>query len=310
MKEYEKRSISEIVEEVNRIYFLPDIQRDFVWKPEQVYKLFDSILREYPIGTFLFWILKGEFLQREKIKKLEFPLLSDNENLENTSFNSEKDYYLVLDGQQRLTSFYLVLKGNYVIRNKACELYYNVLSGVTEEEDDILYEFKFFDRDKGKTFIDKDKDGKVIKAWYLVKNIYDVDMPFKIVNIMKTEIEDKYEISLSDLQRENCQKLAYSFKSIKLIYFYPETSPDYDKVLDIFVRTNSGGTKLGYSDLLFSTIKSKWNKARENFNELLSTINDNEKFSFDTDFILKTLLLYMQMMLMRSDIQLKILNLK
>lgn len=75
-----------------------------------------------------------------------------------------------------------------------------------------------------------------------------------------------------------------------LIYYYPETEEDYDKVLDIFVRTNAGGTKLSYSDLLFSTIKSKWKEAREKFKELNTNLNDNDRFDFSNDFVLKTIL--------------------
>ena len=50
MQDYERKSVLEVVGEINRKYFLPDIQRNFVWKPEQVYTLFDSIMRDYPIG--------------------------------------------------------------------------------------------------------------------------------------------------------------------------------------------------------------------------------------------------------------------
>jgi len=76
----------------------------------------------------------------------------------------------------------------------------------------------------------------------------------------------------------------------KIIYYYPETEHDYDKVLDIFVRVNSGGTKLSYSDLLFSTIKSQWTDAREKFDELITNLNDNGRHDFNNDFILKSIL--------------------
>lgn len=72
MQDYERRTIPDVIEEINRKYFLPDIQRNFVWKPEQVYALFDSIMRDYPISTFLFWKQDGAFLKKAKIKKLEF----------------------------------------------------------------------------------------------------------------------------------------------------------------------------------------------------------------------------------------------
>jgi hypothetical protein len=76
-------------------------------------------------------------------------------------------------------------------------------------------------------------------------------------------------------------------RSEELLNYYTEREKDYDKVLDIFVRTNSGGTKLTYSDLLFSTIKLRWKDARDNFTNLLNDIN-GDIFDFDTDFVLKT----------------------
>ena len=128
MQDYIGKSISDVVNEINDHYFLPDIQRDFVWKPEQVYLLFDSLLRDYPISTFLLWNLKGDYLQEAKIKKLEFVKTSKEKNRENTEINREKEYHLVLDGQQRLTSFFLVLKGNYIIRNRPYDLFFNVFN--------------------------------------------------------------------------------------------------------------------------------------------------------------------------------------
>ncbi len=77
MQDYLRESISDIVSGINDKYFLPDIQRNFVWKPEQVCVLFDSIMRDYPISTFLFWKIKGEYLEEEGIKKLKFVSRSD-----------------------------------------------------------------------------------------------------------------------------------------------------------------------------------------------------------------------------------------
>lgn len=140
MQDYIRESINNIVEGINNKIYLPDIQRNFVWKPIQVYTLFDSLLRDYPISTFLFWKLKGDYLEKEEIKKLKFVSRSNEDNSIDTSINSEKEYYLVLDGQQRLTTFYLVLKGNYIIRNKEYDLYFNILSGIEEDENDgLLY---------------------------------------------------------------------------------------------------------------------------------------------------------------------------
>lgn len=289
MQDYARETVKNIVEKINSKYFLPDIQRNFVWKPIQVYTLFDSLLRDYPISTLLFWNLNGQYIDQNKIKKLKFVNKSNAKNELDTSISIEKEYSLVLDGQQRLTTFYLVLKGDYIIRNKPYDLYFNLLSG-EEEEDGILYEFKFFNREKDESFLEKDDGNVNEKIWFRVKNIYAIEDLFKVQSTLKDKIENKYDVELSDIQKEKVQKLLYVLKDAQIIYFYPETEQDYDKVLDIFVRTNSGGTKLSYSDLLFSTIKSRWMQARENFDELVLNLNDNERYDFSNDFILKSIL--------------------
>jgi len=290
LQDYERKAISEVIEEINKRYFLPDIQRDFVWKPEQVYTVFDSIMRDYPISTFLFWKQDGGYLEAEAIKKLEFVRTSQEKNRENTEVDSSKEYLLVLDGQQRLTTFYLVLKGNYIMRNKPYDLYFNILSGKDEQEDGILYEFKFFNKEKGTSFTEENGEAK--KLWYRVKDIYDIGIGqmFGEINKISEEIKRNFELHLMDNHKNNIAKLCQYLKAEKIIYYYPEVEKDYDKVLDIFVRTNAGGTKLSYSDLLFSTIKSKWHEARNRFDSLLTKINDNDRYAFSNDFVLKALL--------------------
>lgn len=59
MLEYERMSVSEAVEGINKNIFLPDLQRSFVWDHRRVCLLFDSILRDYPISTMLSWKLEG-----------------------------------------------------------------------------------------------------------------------------------------------------------------------------------------------------------------------------------------------------------
>ena len=69
---YRSETIAVAIERMNRQYFLPAIQREFVWKPEQIVQLFDSIMRGYPISSFLFWELKPE--NRDKWQVYKFRL--------------------------------------------------------------------------------------------------------------------------------------------------------------------------------------------------------------------------------------------
>src|SRR5262245_4376098 len=57
---YHSDTIVAVIKRLNDTYFLPAIQREFVWKPTQVIRLFDSIMQHYPIGSFLFWELEQE----------------------------------------------------------------------------------------------------------------------------------------------------------------------------------------------------------------------------------------------------------
>jgi len=296
MAEYLRETINSVINETNREYFLPDIQRSFVWKEEQIYKLFDSLMRGYPISTFLFWELS-----KEKIKKIEedydfklkmFKFVNSNKSKSEEELNrKEGKYSLVLDGQQRLTSLYICLRGNWVIRRKIKELYFNVLSGENENEEGVLFEFKFFEKDNGLFFTEKETE-KIDKIWINVKRIFEIESG-KTAKIRKfiEEIIDKNE-ELKDSENKIFDKvndLYTVLTSDLIINYYPEKEDNYDRVLDIFIRTNAGGTKLSYSDLLFSKIKLKWNKAREQFASLLEDLNDNN-FDFDVDFILKTCL--------------------
>src|SRR4029079_3626 len=88
-------------------FWLPNIQRPFVWKEEQIERLFDSILREYPISTLLIWKTKARIRRRKFI---------DNywHSLKLTAFyapEDDKPKLLVLDGQQRLQSLFIGLLG-------------------------------------------------------------------------------------------------------------------------------------------------------------------------------------------------------
>ena len=120
---YEKKTISSIVEEIasNKIY-LPAIQRKYVWGEDQITKLMDSIMRGYPFGTFLFWKVKKKTVNDKGYSMYEFIKdYHERDRYKNEpagqpfsiSENNEEETVLsALDGQQRLTSLYIALKGS------------------------------------------------------------------------------------------------------------------------------------------------------------------------------------------------------
>jgi len=115
---YQSSTIATVVNRLNVQYFLPAIQREFVWKPEQVIRLFDSILRRYPISSFLFWELKPENRDKWEVYNLisNFSEVNAHNDLANT--NCVQQLTLILDGQQRLTSLLIGLKGSFIIKKK------------------------------------------------------------------------------------------------------------------------------------------------------------------------------------------------
>lgn len=280
MADYEKKSIKEIIVDINKKYFLPDIQRNFVWKKDQIYKLFDSLMRGYPINTMLFWEIDKD-KSKEINKKYQVQILKfifNGNNSETNEIIKESDissnpYYLVLDGQQRLTSLNMSLRGYFYENKKAKELYFNVINN-DEDIEELKFNFEF-------------KHTNEDRMWINVKNIFnmssnDLDLFLDNYDDIKSEDRDLY----SNI-RENILRLHRIFNDN--LYFYSEKQTNYDKILDIFVRTNAGGTKLSYSDLLFSKIKLTWKDAKEEIDDLLRNVNE-DSFGFDTDFVLKTFL--------------------
>ncbi len=162
--EYEKAiSIKAAIAAINnRDYLLPAIQRKFVWSSHQICVLFDSIMRGYPINTFMFWEIKDGDIKKD-YKFYEF-LRSYcqrfNEQNPHVKTNASfKDFNAVIDGQQRLTSLYIGLCSTYAYKQPRVwwpntqddailpprKLYLDLKRPVQTEDDEalMLYNFKF-----------------------------------------------------------------------------------------------------------------------------------------------------------------------
>ena len=168
MGRYNDTSIKKLVNGINQEYFLPDIQRPFVWKNDKnefegkVCSLFDSILRNYPIGTLLFWKIDKKRADEDNLTLLKF--LENSNTYRNDKFlsiSSEKDYILVLDGQQRMTIFNLVFKGIFedTFRNKIRRrnLYFNLLTDLDKNE------LKIAEKQRSAVSSEAQEIGRIIK---------------------------------------------------------------------------------------------------------------------------------------------------
>lgn len=277
----QKQTIRKIVGFLNNAeedggFWLPNIQRHFVWGEDQICRLFDSILREYPISTLLVWKTTSTIRHRKFIDNW-------NDSLRLSDFyvpeNSRKKC-LVLDGQQRLQSLFIGLCGSC----DGKELYFDILSGEIAAPDDIKYNFKFL----------KSADSEF--PWVKFKDL--IYTPLR-----KREILDMLESSAGrKLEERECNKIEdhldivdRTFKMDESITYQELDSIDdpslyrEDDVVEVFIRANSGGTKLGKSDLLFSLLSASWDVADTKMEELLDSLNKHG-FDFDRDFVLKTCL--------------------
>jgi uncharacterized protein with ParB-like and HNH nuclease domain len=259
-------------------FWLPNIQRNFVWKEEQIERLFDSILRQYPIGTLLVWRTKSQIKRRKFIDNWRKKI-----NL-NDFFVPQDDLnkMLVLDGQQRLQSLFIGLKGTYDRK----ELCINILSGGNDiSAEDIKYVFKFVDKDDIKFPFIRIKD-------IVIPDITNREIRIKILQLNNELNEDQKElIELNvDLIRDVfCTQQNIHYQVVDSID-RPNTFTD-DDIVEIFIRANSGGTSLAKKDLLFSLLVNSWEDADTRINDLIDEINTTGGFNFDVDFILKTCLI-------------------
>ena len=264
--------------------WLPNIQRYFIWKEEQIERLFDSIMREYPIGNLLIWKTKEPVKIRKFIDNYKDGLKLINFYVP----KNEKIKLVVLDGQQRLQSLFIALRGSY----NGKELYFNVLSGKEDEEEDIRFEFKFIESSKA----------DISRGWVKVKDIvYDNREYDEIAESIVEKIEKKRSIvSLSDkekrLIRKNILKLIKEFRDKENIAYTELDSVDnpeaykLNDVVEIFIRANAGGTPLSKSDLMFSLLTAEWEEVEEDLTNFLEELNGTA-FDFGRDFILKTSLI-------------------
>ncbi|EGO6719895.1 DUF262 domain-containing protein, partial [Enterococcus faecalis] len=281
---------------------LPALQREFVWKPEQIERLFDSIMKGYPIGSFLFWNV-----QNENINKYEFyNILKEYHQRDarhNTKINiSHKDSVTaILDGQQRITSIYIALKGTYSYKIKGAwknndnaypsrQLYLNIVSPNLDTNKDVQFDFRFLTNEEAEDFTED-------TLWYPVSDILQFE-----VGEMFTVIARYQELYRKNFPNESVEKTSYIMNSLGTLHqmmekdilaYYEENSQEIDKVLDIFIRMNSGGTTLTYSDLLLSLATAKWQNlnAREEIYSLVDELNMiGNGFNFNKDNILKAAL--------------------
>lgn len=322
--QYEKAiTIKQAIDSINlRHYLLPAIQRKFVWSSSQICLLFDSIMRDYPINSFMMWdirsaSIKNDYKFYEFLK--EYCQRFNEENpcvATNAGFH---DFKAVIDGQQRLTSLYIGLCGTYAYKKPRVwwpsaqddrilpprKLYVDLTAPLNSDDELMMkYNFRFL---TDKQYADSLTDNK--HHWFCLHEIFKYeqhDSPDDILfNVVVPELEKRDLIS-SEFSRKTLLKLYTKIRTENLIHYFNESSQDIDHVLDVFIRTNSGGTKLEFSDLLMSIAVAHWQgDFRRELDELTKNIYQNNEMSFyiERDWFLKT-----SLMLIDSDVRFKVKN--
>ena len=216
---------------------LPDIQRPFVWKDTKVRDLFDSMYKGYPVGYFLFWA---------------------NANIEGTkgigtATKQKHPTLLIVDGQQRLTSLYAVVKGQEVIRENYEKANIVIAFNPLEEKFEI-------------------PDASIKRNPRYFQNISelwrdDADL-FEITDQFIERLKQSIEITSEDVK-----KIRKAFNNLTNLQGYPfsalELSAEIDEeqVADVFVRINSQGKKLNQADFILTLMSVFWEEGRRDLEE-------------------------------------------
>lgn len=291
------RSIEEMLSSIHKHeYLMPAIQREFVWDTGQVTRLVDSLMRGYPVGSFLLWEVKPETAQSYTFYEfLTAYHERDNPYADKATVPAGSGTIAVLDGQQRLTSLNIALYGSFAEKKKYAwwnspdafpvkRLYLNLVDDPEDEELGLKYDLRFLtDADAAAEEGEKDK-------WFRVGAV--LSLANAGPAIMK-ELERRNIAGSSDAF-QRLYDLYEAVRVLKPMNYFLVTDQDADKVLEIFVRVNSGGTTLSYSDLLLSMATNQWKEldAREEVRALVTDLNSNagRQFSFSKDVVLKTAL--------------------
>lgn len=239
--------------------FIPAFQREYVWKRDDAKELIDSLIKEYPTGTMLMWEtasppeLKGPHKYNEKQGAVR----------------------LLLDGQQRITTLYMLMRGQippyYTAQDITIDtrgLYVNL------ETLELSYYMK--------TKMENNP------LWQNITDIF--QRKVRARNVIR-ELEAKgetFDSQREDLIDDNVSKI----ESILSREFPEQTIPvkaSIREAIDIFYKVNASGVALTDAELALAQISGYWPQARDEFKAKLSAL-EKEGFVFKLDFIVYVLL--------------------
>lgn len=284
MPQYKDATVRQLTRRIDeQDLFLPLIQRDVVWSKDQILFLIDSLLRGYPIGALLLWRTDTEVRARRFVAKYRTGMRLGDFEVQST--RSRREY--VLDGQQRLQALYIALYGSYDGEEVVIDL-------LSTPESAAEYELRY-----ALSFEPVGSASSPTKV-----RIRDIAMSKQDLMPLVRSTQAKIRQSSPDTSDADLDRVADVISRIQSVFIHQESltyftaDPDenasfanLDEVLEVFIRVNSGGTKLEMSDLLFAIVKSAWADAQDRFEEFLDELNAGGLFTFDKDDLLRVALL-------------------
>ncbi len=267
----------------------------------EIIRLFDSIMRGYPISSFLFWQPTSGTARRWINYKFLEEIRDGGSHSSVANLNGVSHPVFVLDGQQRLTALNIGLRGFYHAKEKyrwwnnpdaykATRLYIDLIRKKVDtaaDDQELETHFRF-------SFTETPAKTTKKSCWFEVGKMLNCKTRDKL-NIHIRAAQKSLPKSASHFARESVadilRKLHEAIFETPTIFYHTETLPDYDRVLDIFVRANEAGTKLTKSDLLLSTMIANWERedARKEIHTFVDHLNSNlgRRNDLDKDFVIK-----------------------
>ena len=226
--------ISDVIQQMeDRRYQLPSIQRPFVWEEEQILRLLDSLMCSYPIGAVMAWKPSDKIPCRPFMENYN----SGDRLLSQLPLPSDDQAHMILDGQQRLQSLFLAFKGRY----NGERMYLRIDRLADAGESNLHYEFDFL----------PDSEAAADLAWVHINEL--LKLKVKDINqFVKKRLGDNAPHDVLDNAFEIISTFVQEFAMDQSLLFQEvDEGLDYNHVLEVFERVNSGGTKLSKSDLPF-----------------------------------------------------------
>lgn len=221
---------------------LPELQRPFIWKDSKVRDLFDSLMRGYPIGYLMLW----ECPSLEKKKSIGVDL---------HSYDSPKE--VIIDGQQRLTSLYAVMKGKKVINSKFDEKSIIISYNPLQDKFEVGYQAT-------------KKDPEWI---YNISDVYTTSSSFKFINSFIKRLSEYRECKggvLTEAEQDTISENINAIVNLKnhtLPVFDIKANAEEEDVSEILVRVNSGGVSLKQNDFILTLLSLYWDEGRKEIEE-------------------------------------------